>query len=162
MTESFTAIDFETAQGKRHSICQVGIVTVENRIITNEVSILVQPPDNYYFYKNIEIHGITPEHTLNAPIFPAVWNKIKHYIQNKTVVAHNGAFDFDCLYKTLAYYNMEQAIYNQQCTYRIYGESLACLCKKYKISLKHHDALSDAKACAELYLRHLKKMINNL
>ena len=33
---SFTAIDFETAQGKRWSICQVGLVRVENQIITEQ------------------------------------------------------------------------------------------------------------------------------
>ena len=45
--ESFTAIDFETAQGYRWSICQVGLVHVENGIITKEINILVQPPNNY-------------------------------------------------------------------------------------------------------------------
>ena len=29
--------------------------------------------------------------------------------------------------------------------------------KKYKIPLNHHDALSDANACAELYLKHLRR-----
>jgi DNA polymerase III subunit epsilon len=61
--DCFTAIDFETAQGKRWSICQVGVVRVENGIIVNEIDLLVQPPDNCYFYKNIEIHRITPEGT---------------------------------------------------------------------------------------------------
>ena len=37
MKNSFTAIDFETAQGYRWSICQVGLVRYENGIITNEV-----------------------------------------------------------------------------------------------------------------------------
>ena len=46
--ESFTAIDFETAQGYRWSICQVGLIRVENGIITNELNLLVQPPNNYY------------------------------------------------------------------------------------------------------------------
>lgn len=31
---TFTAIDFETAQGKRNSICQVGIV----RVVEGEIS----------------------------------------------------------------------------------------------------------------------------
>ena len=34
--EAFTAIDFETATGYRNSICQVGLVRVENEIITNQ------------------------------------------------------------------------------------------------------------------------------
>lgn len=36
MKNTFTAIDFETAQGKRWSICQVGLVRIENGIIKNQ------------------------------------------------------------------------------------------------------------------------------
>jgi DNA polymerase-3 subunit epsilon len=46
---SFTALDFETATGYRNSICQVGLVRVANGIITQEINVLVQPPDNYYW-----------------------------------------------------------------------------------------------------------------
>lgn len=35
----FTALDFETATGFRNSICQVGLVRVENGIIVEEKSI---------------------------------------------------------------------------------------------------------------------------
>ena len=42
---SFTAIDFETAQGKRWSICQVGLVRVENQLFTEQLSIGVQLPE---------------------------------------------------------------------------------------------------------------------
>lgn len=75
MTNTFTAIDFETAQGFRHSICQVGIVRVENGIISEEINLLVQPPDNYYWEKFIDIHGITPEDTANEPTFNQIWQK---------------------------------------------------------------------------------------
>ena len=56
--KTFTAIDFETAQGYRWSICQVGIVRVVDGIIIEELNILVQPPDNYYWPQFINIHGI--------------------------------------------------------------------------------------------------------
>ncbi len=157
MKKTFTAIDFETAQGKRWSICQVGLVRVENGIIADKVNKFICPPDNVYFRRNMEIHGITPEHTSNAPTFSAVWAEIKPFIQNQTVVAHNGAFDFNCLYRTLEYYGIEQPSYEQQCTYRIYRKNLAALCKEYQIPLNHHDALSDALACAELFIRHHKE-----
>lgn len=69
MNDTFTAIDFETAQGHRWSICQVGLVRVEDGIITKEIDFLVQPPDNYYWNKLIAIHGITPHDTVNEPTF---------------------------------------------------------------------------------------------
>ena len=156
---TFTAIDFETAQGKRWSICQVGLVRIENGIITKTINKYVCPPDNYYFYRNLEIHGISPEHTRNAPNFSVVWNEIKPFIQNQTVVAHNGAFDFSCLTQALDFYNVEHPEYEKKCTYKIYGQNLASLCAEYKIKLNHHDALSDALACAELYKKHLNKIV---
>lgn len=157
--KSFTAIDFETAQGKRWSICQVGLVRVENQIITEQLSILVQPPDNYYWNNFIDIHGINPEKTVNAPNFSAIWNQIEPFIKNQNVVAHNGfGFDFHCLKQTLEYYGVATPEFTGHCTYRIFGDNLASLCKEYNISLNHHDALSDARACAELFLIYLKKL----
>ncbi|MDX5396522.1 MAG: 3'-5' exonuclease [Hymenobacteraceae bacterium] len=155
MKNTFTAIDFETAQGKRWSICQVGLVRIENGIITDKVNKLVCPPDNFYHYRNIEVHGITAADTSHAPTFEEVWLEIKPFIQNQTVVAHNGAFDFSCLRHTLDYYAFAQPIYEQQCTYKIFKKGLAELCREHRIQLNHHDALSDALACAALYLKYL-------
>lgn len=155
MGHTFTAIDFETAQGKRWSICQVGLVRIENGIVTAQINRLVYPPDNYYFYRNSEIHGIRPEHTFNAPSFSSLWKEIKPFIHNQTVVAHNGAFDFSCLSQTLDYYRLQQPEYQKMCTYKIFKKDLASLCREHRIKLNHHDALSDAMACAELYRIHL-------
>ena len=51
---------------------------------------------------------------------------------------------------------METPEYEKHCTYRIFKQNLASLCSQHKIALNHHDALSDAKACAELFLMHLR------
>ncbi len=154
--KNFTAIDFETAQGYRWSICQVGLVRVENGIITKEINVLVQPPNNYYWSRFTDIHGITAKDTMKSLTFDKVWLQIEQYIENQNVIAHNGfGFDFPVLNKTLDYYNLPTPDYNKFCTYRIYKSNLANLCQEYSIPLNHHDALSDAKACAELYLRYL-------
>ena len=84
--DCFTAIDFETAQGYRWSICQVGLVRVEYGKITNEVNILVQPPNNYYWDRFINIHGITPTSTANAPTFDKVWHKKVLFLGYQIVV----------------------------------------------------------------------------
>jgi len=52
---------------------------------------------------------------------------------------------------------MQAPDYEKHCTYRIFGSNLESLCNQYEIPLNHHDALSDAKACAELFLIHLHK-----
>jgi DNA polymerase-3 subunit epsilon len=157
---NFTAIDFETAQGKRWSICQVGLVRVENGKIIDKLNLLVCPPANLYFSMNTQIHGISARHTCNSPKFNRIWPQIKPFIENQTVVAHNGAFDFNCLSQTLQYYNLSSPAYTQKCTYKIYGKGLAACCSEHRITLNHHDALSDALACAQLYQIHLKNNIS--
>jgi DNA polymerase-3 subunit epsilon len=59
------------------------------------------------------------------------------------------------LQKTLEYYNIQTPEYQKYCTYRIFKANLAWLCHYYNIDLNHHDALSDALACAQLFLIHL-------
>lgn len=153
----FTAIDFETAQGACHSICQIGLVQVENGKIVSTINQLIQPPDNYYSYYNIKVHGITPEMTRNSPSFDDFWGNLKPYIEGQKVVAHNASFDISCVKHTLAYYDLAMPCFEQQCTYRIFKKKLSVLCEQYRIPLNHHDALSDAMACAKLYLIHLEQ-----
>ena len=157
MSSNFTAVDFETAQGKRWSVCQIGLVRVENGKIIGQLNLLVRPPEDFYHHMNTKIHGISAHHTRNSPRFNSIWPQIKPYIENQTVVAHNGAFDFNCLSQTLQYYKLSQPAYRQQCTYKIYGKGLAECCSDHRIALNHHDALSDALACAQLYQIHLSK-----
>ena len=153
MTHSFTAIDLETSHNKRWSICQIGLVKVEYGKISEEVNLLIQPPNNEYKNINISIHGITPEITKNEPTFDKVWHKIKPYIEGQPVVTHNGhSFDFSALKQTLDYYNIPIPHYEKHCTYRIFNDKLDSLCHKYNIPLNHHDAMSDARACANLFL----------
>ena len=154
--DTFTALDFETASGYRNSICQVGLVRMENGIIVKEINILVQPPDNYYWSRFTDIHGIAAKDTANALTFAQVWGQIAPYIENQNVIAHNGfGFDFPVLKNTLEYYGIPMPDYNKYCTYKIYKSNLANLCKQHNILLNHHDALSDARACAVLYLMSL-------
>ena len=131
------------------------MVRVEGGRVVDTVNKLTQPPDNYYWYRFTEIHGICSTDTIGEPHFDAVWPEIRQYIQNECVVAHNGKFDFGCLKSTLEYYQLGIPDYQQECTYKIYGKRLNLLCEEHQIPLNHHDALSDAFACAELYMRHL-------
>ncbi len=159
MKHSFTAIDFETANSKRSSICSIGLVRVVDNEIEYELSTLVQPPNNLYWEKLTEIHGIKAQDTLNAPSFDKVWMQIVPYIHEQIVVAHCGfTFDFNCLEQVLEYYEIPRPIYEKHCTHKLYNAKLDVLCKQYGIPLKHHNALSDAKACAELFKIHLNKI----
>jgi DNA polymerase-3 subunit epsilon len=152
---TFTAIDFETAQPKRNSVCQIGMVRYENGKIVETYNQLIQPPDNFYWGRFTDIHGISPQDTRYAPLFPEVWEDVKRWLDGQNVVAHNGAFDFNVLSQTLTHYDLAQIEYKQHCTYKIFKSKLNILCNTYGIPLNHHDALSDAIACGELFKIHL-------
>ncbi|NOX35162.1 MAG: 3'-5' exonuclease [Deltaproteobacteria bacterium] len=160
---NFTAIDFETATGKRYSACAVGMATVENGKITDEYHTLIQPPDNKYFRHNTNVHGITENDTADALFFPDIYPEIKERLVGKTIVAHNESFDRSVLQKTMEYYNLDYSKLNiskqWECTLKIYRAkgyhpaSLDVCCKRQGIKLNHHEALSDARGCAMLYLK---------
>lgn len=157
---NFVAIDFETA--KLHHICAVGIVTVENSQIVDEYYTLVQPPYNEYNWHTIQVHGIQPQDTEDAPTFPEIFEEVYKRLKGKVVVAHNESFDRNVLRKTMDDYKLgseELGLTKRwECTMRRarkakYASSkLNECCKIHNIALNHHEALSDARACALLFI----------
>lgn len=163
----FAAIDFETATAHASSACAVGIVTVEYGFITETWRALIQPPDNTYWRDNVRVHGISPYDTLYEPDFFEIYPEIKKRLCGKTVVAHNEAFDRRVMSQSMQFYGLNYADLNiadkWECTLQIYRRKgyrpagLKACCYRLGIELNHHDALSDAVACAKLYMRHLEE-----
>ncbi|NUY81854.1 3'-5' exonuclease [Flavobacterium sp. MAH-1] len=159
---TFTAIDFETATGYCESACAVGIVTVNDGVIVDEFHTLIQTPDNEYWYRNIMVHGIKPIQIVNAKTFDAVFPEIGKRLFGRTIVVHNESFDRNVLLKTMRYYGLyydELEISDRwECTAKIYRAkgykpaNLKACSDRHGIELNHHEALSDARACAKLYL----------
>ena len=168
---NYVAIDFETATGYQNSACAVGIVTVENGKIIDEFHTLIKPPDNYYWQQNINIHGIRPKDTEKKSTFAELYPQIKQKLESKVVVAHNESFDRNVLLKTMQHYGLNYNDLNLppkwECTVKIYrakgftSASLGNCCNILDIPLNHHEALSDARACAKLYLLHLNELSTN-
>ena len=57
--KDFAAIDFETANNERSSVCSVGIVIVRNGEIVDTFYSLIQPEPNYYNYWCSQVHVLT-------------------------------------------------------------------------------------------------------
>ncbi|MBE0638773.1 MAG: 3'-5' exoribonuclease [Bacteroidales bacterium] len=149
----FTAFDVETANSRMHSICSIGVVVIKYGKLVFREKFLVQPPNNEYSHWNIKVHGITPDLTENSPSFSDIWDSIRNFFEDQLVVAHNISFDRSALEQTLNYYQIEIPKFLDDCTYRLTGLKLNEACSIYGIDLKHHDALSDALGCANLYLK---------
>lgn len=158
---TFTAIDFETATA--YHPCSVGIVTVEDGVITDEFVTLIKPPNNTYSPFTIAVHGIRPHQTMYAKTFLEVFPEIEKRLRNRVVVAHNESFDRNVLSKSMALYGLSYESLNisdrWECTVKIYKAKgikptkLSDCCRIMNIRLNHHEALSDARACAQLFLR---------
>lgn len=150
----FIAFDTETATAEPSSICQIGFVIVSDCVIKHRESMLVRPPYNLYNSRNSCLHGIDALQTRYAPSFMVVWSYIWELFTSNLLVAHNSGFDLSVLRRTLRFYRLEVPEFNCDCTYRMTGMSLPDLCDSLEIEMtRHHDALYDAMACAEAFIK---------
>ena len=67
---SFVALDFETANKYRSSVCSIGLVFVENNEIVDTYYQLIKPAPNFYSYFNTQVHGLSQYDTEKAPSLP--------------------------------------------------------------------------------------------
>ncbi len=94
---NFTAIDFETANRRADSACQLAAVAVRDGKIADSVTWLIRPEPLYFSRVNIEIHGITPDQVRGEPDFGDLWPEIAEKISDDCLVAHNAGFDIGVL-----------------------------------------------------------------
>lgn len=159
---NFVAIDFETANGRRSSVCSVGLVVVHGGEIVDKFYSLIQPTPNYYTYWTTEVHGLTRLDTDGQPTFPEVWAQIEPLIQGLPLVAHNRPFDESCLKAAFAEYGMTYPDYEFYCTLAasrrcldIPSHQLHLSAAAFGYNMENHHALADAEACAAIALKLL-------
>ena len=162
--DNFAAIDFETANNERSSVCAVGIVIVRNGEMVDSFYSLSQPEPNYYNYWCSQVHGLCREDTEEAPVFPKVWAQIEPLIEGLPLVAHNSPFDEGCLKAVFRVYQMDYPDYKFYDTLRasrrilpeLENHQLQTVASACGYNLKtHHHALADAEACAAIALEIL-------
>lgn len=163
--KDFAAIDFETANGSRSSVCSVGVVVVRGGRRVDSFYSLIRPRPNYYSPFTTAIHGLTRADTDSAPDFAEVWHEVAPRIEDLPLVAHNSPFDEGCLRAVFELYGMPYPDYRFFCTCRaarrVFGRSLPNH-QLHTVSAacgfdleRHHHALADAEACAHIALRIL-------
>ncbi len=159
--DKFIAIDVETANGHRSSICSIGAVKVCDGVIVDRRYSLVRPEPDWYAYFCTQVHGLTDDDTWNAPSFGTVWADWADWLEGYPLVAHNAAFDSGCIREACRIYGLEPPVQPFLCTLKAArasiprgmcaSKSLDSLCQYFGIPLKnHHNALDDAEACAKL------------
>lgn len=160
----FAAIDFETANSERSSVCSVGIVVVRDGEFTDSFYSLIQPEPNYYSRLCTSVHGLTREDTEEAEVFPFVWKRIEPLIEGLPLVAHNKPFDEGCLKAVFRVYQMDYPEYRFHDTLpasrrafpELVNHRLHTVAARCGFNLRnHHNALADAEACAWIAMKIL-------
>ena len=157
MTLSFTAIDFETANSRRGSVCSVGLAKVVDGKVTASTSWLISPPDDGGFDDfNIGIHGINATDVQDAPDWSSSLTRILEFIDGDVVVGHNAGFDMGALREACTFAGLAWPTIEYTCTL-VLARALLDL-PAYKLpwlaealaipSFDHHDAGADASAAA--------------
>ncbi|TQR20362.1 exonuclease domain-containing protein [Psychrobacillus vulpis] len=164
----FVAIDFETANSSRSSVCSIGIVQVKDGAIKDEIHTFINPLSEFHYY-NTKIHGISEEMVVSAPTFEEFWPDFKGFIENQTIIAHNASFDISVLRSSLNNFHESYPDFQYGCSYLIakkvwpnlFNHKLSTVANYLGISLKHHDALEDARASALITVEALRKTRTN-
>ncbi len=158
MPRAFVALDFETANHKPDSACAIGLVRVEDDQVVATESRLIRPPSRWFAFT--DIHGITWEMVKSQPSFAEVWHDVQGILDGALfIAAHNAGFDRGVLRACLEGAGLPPPKLPFVCTMHmarrvlgIYPTGLSVVAQRLKVPLNHHDALSDANACAHIVI----------
>lgn len=164
--EVWIALDFETATSERSSACSIGLAVIEQGVVTSTGGWLIQPPGNRYDYRNIEVHGITPDDTADAPTFEELYSELLPYLEGRNLIAHWAPFDASVLRASIDHYGLPTPSTSYVCSCRMAQRAfprldnhrLPTVCTHCGIDLDHHEAVSDAYGAAMVAL-HCRRAI---
>jgi DNA polymerase III subunit epsilon len=154
----FAAIDFETADNGRDSACALAIVVVDGLEVVERFYSLIRPPRPYFLFTYI--HGITWRDVADQPGFGEVWTRASSLLEGvEFVAAHSASFDRSVLYHCCSAAGALVPPHRFQCTVKLARRAwglnpakLPDVCRHLKIELQHHQAESDAAACAQIVI----------
>lgn len=158
----FIALDFETADNGRDSACSLALAVVKNGKVAETWHRLIRPPRASQMFTHI--HGITWDMVKDQPDFGHFWPEIRDLIDAAPfLAAHNAPFDKGVLAECCRAHGHGAPLTPFVCTVRVARDTwnlrptkLPDVCRFLAQPLNHHDALSDAVACAEIMLAALR------
>ena len=163
-------IDVETACPDHGAVCSIGVSVVHLGRVHAERHWYIDPATRFD-PRFIQIHGITPAKVAGSPHLKAAWRDITGFIDasmdelrepvliedaadgpTPLFVAHNAQFDRTQIEAALG----APLPFRLACTVAISRRAfprparhnLKTVAEHLRIPLQHHDALSDARACA--------------
>jgi DNA polymerase-3 subunit epsilon len=155
---TFVAIDFETANTSPDSACAIGLVVVQGNRIARREHYLIRPPDRQFVFTYL--HGIAWKDVRDAPTFHELWPTLEALTAGADfLAAHNASFDRRVLDSCCRTYRLSRSAREFVCTVKLartlwglYPTRLPDVCRHLNIPLRHHQADSDAEACARIVI----------
>ncbi|UVI84513.1 exonuclease domain-containing protein [Staphylococcus aureus] len=166
---NFVAIDIETANESRSSICSIALIKYTNNKISDALYTYINP-ETYFSSMNISIHGITEEDVKESPKMYQMYDAIIRFIGDDLLVAHNTSFDMYALCDAFENYDLPLPNNRYICTYRLSKDlyklpsyRLQDLSDYFDIKNEnHHNAFNDAKVCAKIAIKILNDQNLNI
>ncbi|WOF24392.1 3'-5' exonuclease [Microbacterium betulae] len=162
MPLDFTAIDFETANSRPESACQVGLARVRDGEVVDTAAWLIRPPAGFdeFFAFNSTIHGIYEDDVAAAPGWAEQFDALASFVGSDPLVAHSAVFDMGVLRRSAAASGVPCPPWRYLCslqvarkTYRLPSYRLPAAAAAAGFSdFAHHDAGADALACAHIVI----------
>lgn len=151
VARNFVAIDVETATDESYSVCRIAFVVFKNGEVTKYGDLPVQPPMNVYIHENTAFSDHNADTTVNAPLFPEVWDQLLPILCNNVLVA-NTSSGKKSIISALDYYNLPVPKLKWDSIFRRTRMKLKEACKVYEIPMPGEtDTLHEALACGMVY-----------
>ena len=155
----FMVIDVETSCSRRSSICQVGIVGFTAGVVSFEYETLVDPCDEFHPV-NVGIHGIDRHLVRGKPQFNSLHATLTQHLGGRITIAHS-AFDRSALSAACALHSkpnietrwLDSVKVARRAWPELDSHRLDALASHLGLELKHHDALSDARAAGMVVVK---------
>lgn len=160
----FVAIDFELANAKHSSICQIGLVKVRNGQLGKTHTFYVMPPAGHqnFGHHQIAVHGITRRMIDGADSWDLMLPRLAAFTGDLPLVAHNVVAERSMIRQTSEAAGLMVPDFTYFCTQRAAQLHLPdqgpyrlnVLVERLGLPpLQHHDAGEDAAAAAHLAVR---------
>ncbi len=119
---------------------------------------MIRPPSSWFAFTHI--HGLTWDDVREAPGFGEIWPLIADELAGvEFLAAHNAPFDRGVLHACCAAHQLPPPVQPFVCTvqlaraqWNIRPTKLSDVCRRLGIALRHHQADSDAEACARIVI----------
>ena len=141
---------------KPQSACAIGVVRVEDDQVVAQESRLIRPPSRFFAFT--DIHGITWDDVKDAPRFAdvarvtATVRRCDVYCRSQRGFDRGAAGLFEDAGLPPPKLPFVCTMHMARRVLGIYPTGLAVVAARLNVALNHHDALSDAHACAQIVI----------